>query len=117
MRTRCSSAGIDEHDVNIGNDPIQDVDTLAARVADALVLIHEPVAAAKRCRPRCREPRAKQVSEFPESVAETQLNGKLRLPIFCTAKCAAYAEFAGVSANPSRTLSLRRTMPLTSRYG
>jgi hypothetical protein len=94
-----------------------------------LVLIREPVA--KQCRPRRHppadaakngasepeNPQAKQVDEFPESVAETQLKGKLRLPIFCTAKCAAYVEFASVSANPSRILSLRRRMPLTSRYG
>jgi hypothetical protein len=46
----------------VWNDPIQDVDALAARAADALVLIRELLAAAKRCRPtsstrRCRKER------------------------------------------------------------
>jgi hypothetical protein len=44
------------------NNPIRDVDALAARAVDALVLIREFLAAAKRCRPtssarRCRKER------------------------------------------------------------
>jgi hypothetical protein len=67
----------------------------------------EPVAAAKRRRQRLHPPadaaknaadeqenrRAKQVDEFPESVAETQLNGKLRLPIFCEAEMCCLCRF------------------------
>jgi hypothetical protein len=57
-----ASARLDGHDVIVWNDPIQDVDALAARAADALGLIREFLAAAKRCRPtssarRCHKER------------------------------------------------------------
>jgi hypothetical protein len=42
--------------------------------------------AAKNAASEHENPRAKQVDEFPETVAETQLNGMLRRPIFCAAK-------------------------------
>jgi hypothetical protein len=54
VHTGRSSAGIDGHDFNIGSDPIQDVDALAARLAEirsaplqpsevARDVIHQPI--------------------------------------------------------------------------